>query len=135
MKSKFTHVRFFFNAGFLIVGVLSTQRSPAGGRLDSLVANAVKGSLVHLEKSVDEVRDTSLFPTYGTEDLAWQLKKSDDWTAGFYPGCLWYAYELSGNKKFVRWAGQWTASLESENPNSNTHDLGFRISCQKCLSR
>jgi len=97
--------------------------------LDSLVNNAIKVSLVHLAKSVDEVRDTTLFPTYGTKALKWQLAKSGDWTSGFYPGCLWYAYELSGDSRFERWAKEWTASLEQEKSDSATHDLGFKFMC------
>jgi unsaturated chondroitin disaccharide hydrolase len=105
------------------------QHGFSGGRLDSLVNNAIKVSLVHLANSVDEVRDTTSFPTYGTKQLKWQLKNSDDWTSGFNPGCLWYAYELSNDKRFQRWARQWTASLEQEKTNPGTHDLGFKFMC------
>jgi unsaturated chondroitin disaccharide hydrolase len=100
-----------------------------GGRLDSLVNNALKVSLVHLERSINEVRDAALYPTYGTPQLRWKLRKSDDWTSGFYPGCLWYAYEISSNPRFEQWARQWTASLEREKVNPQTHDLGFKFMC------
>jgi unsaturated chondroitin disaccharide hydrolase len=75
------------------------------------------------------VRDTTLFPAYGTKELKWQLKGRDDWTSGFYPGCLWYAYELSGDQRFELRARQWTASLEPEDVNPETHDLGFKFMC------
>ena len=106
-----------------------SQHVFSGGHLDSLVSNALKVSLVHLEKSIDEVRDTTLYPTYGTPQLKWKLNKSDEWTSGFYPGCLWYAYEISNDARFERWARQWTAPLEHEKLNTQTHDLGFKFMC------
>ncbi len=117
---------FFISITFITI---ISQKSFAGGYLDSLVNNAVKVSLNHLEKSVKEVGDTTLFPTYGTKDLKWQLKTSDDWTSGFYPGCLWYGYEFSKDTRFEKWAREWTAPIEHEKYNPNTHDLGFRFMC------
>jgi hypothetical protein len=105
------------------------QNVSAAERLDSLVDNAIGISLRHLEMSVAEVADTTLFPTYATKELKWKLKSSADWTSGFYPGCLWYAYELSGDPRFEKWARQWTASCEKEKLNTDTHDLGFRFLC------
>jgi hypothetical protein len=109
--------------------IVLSQPAFSSGNLDSLVQNALNVSLAHLEQSVAEVSDTALFPTYGTPQLAWKLKKSDDWTSGFYPGCLWYAYEFSGDPRFERWARQWTASVEREKSNPETHDLGFKFMC------
>jgi unsaturated chondroitin disaccharide hydrolase len=101
----------------------------AGSELDALVDQAVKTSLVRLARSVREVGDPALYPTYGTPQLHWQLKSSGDWTSGFYPGCLWYAYEISRDPRFAGWARQWTAGIEKEKANPDTHDLGFRFMC------
>ncbi len=106
-----------------------SQPVSSNRRLDSLVNNVVQVCLTRLANSVGEVRDTTMYPTYGTRQLKWQLRKSDDWTTGFYPGCLWYAYELSNDPKFERWARQWTSSLEREKLNTGTHDLGFKFMC------
>jgi unsaturated chondroitin disaccharide hydrolase len=95
--------------------------------LDVLVDNAVRTSLVRLERSVSEVGDPALYPTYGTPQLKWQLKSSADWTSGFYPGCLWYACEISRDRRFEGWARQWTTAIEQEKLNPDTHDLGFRF--------
>ena len=97
--------------------------------LDSLVNNAVNISLNHLENSVKEIGDSELYSSYGTKDLRWKLVKRDDWTSGFYAGCLWYAYEFSSNPEFERWARKWTESLEEEKLNQYTHDLGFKFMC------
>ncbi len=112
-----------------IIHLLISQNTIAGNNLDSLVNNAVKVSLNHLEKSIKEVGSDTLYPTYGTKDLKWQLKGSGDWTSGFYPGCLWYAYQLSNDSLFNTWTQEWTAPIEHEKYNPDTHDLGFRFMC------
>ena len=119
---------FLFSVLFIWL-IFYTSDAYSGGKLDSLANHAVNISLMHLMNSINEVRDTTLYPTYGTKQLKWQLKKSDDWTSGFYPGCLWYAYELSIDHKFEKWASEWTSSLEGEKNNPDTHDLGFKFMC------
>lgn len=108
---------------------LITCHSFAGTRLDSLADNALRIALRHLELSVTEVGDSSLYPTHATPGLKWKLRKADDWTAGFYAGCLWYAYEASRDHKFEAWARRWTESLDKEKDNPSTHDLGFKMFC------
>jgi unsaturated chondroitin disaccharide hydrolase len=96
---------------------------------DSLFRRPITTSLVRLASSTEEVADSSLYPTYGTHDLRWKLGNAGEWTSGFYPGCLWYAYALSGERRFEHWAERWTSALESEKNNTETHDLGFKFMC------
>jgi len=98
-------------------------------QLDQLVNSAISKSLICLKNSINEVKDPRLYPTYATKDLRWKLKPSSDWTSGFYPGCLWYAYQLSNDVQFKQWAIDWTASIEKQKLNQKTHDLGFRFGC------
>lgn len=96
---------------------------------NSIVDSTIEKSLVCLKSSINEVGDTALFPTYATKELKWKLKSSGDWTSGFYPGTLWYAYELSGENDFKKWAEMWTTGIGKEKLNTDTHDLGFRFNC------
>lgn len=52
-----------------------------------------------------------------------------DWTSGFYPGSLWYAYELLGNDSLKALAIQYTNLLNPVRHYTGTHDLGFMINC------
>ncbi|NDV57755.1 glycoside hydrolase family 88 protein [Bacteroides sp. 519] len=52
-----------------------------------------------------------------------------DWTPGFFPGNLWYIYELTGDKEWEKYAEQWTHSLESLQTFTGHHDLGFMMYC------
>lgn len=53
----------------------------------------------------------------------------NDWTAGFFPGSLWYAYELTGNKELRKQAIRYTNILYPVRAIEGTHDLGFMINC------
>jgi len=116
-------------SALIIVCLFAGPAALAAGSLDSLVRNALNVSLAHLVRSVGENWDSTKYPSYGTKDLHWQLGRADEWTSGFYPGCLWYAYEISGDPRFERWARAWTESLEPEKADTGTHDLGFKFMC------
>ncbi|SHF97229.1 Glycosyl Hydrolase Family 88 [Mariniphaga anaerophila] len=52
-----------------------------------------------------------------------------DWTVGFFPGSLWYAYELTGNASLKEQAVKYTEVLDSIKYWTHTHDLGFMLYC------
>ena len=37
----------------------------------------------------------------------------DDWTSGFFPGSLWYMYQLTGDDKWEKLAEKYTEALDS----------------------
>lgn len=57
------------------------------------------------------------------------MVRSRDWTSGFFPGILWYLYELTGNEAWKNHAREFTANVEKEKTNGGTHDMGFKIFC------
>ena len=52
-----------------------------------------------------------------------------DWTSGFFPGSLWYAYELTGDKDLKTQAVRYTNMLNSVRYYKDNHDIGFMINC------
>lgn len=52
-----------------------------------------------------------------------------DWTPGFFPGSLWYLYELTGDTLWREKAEQWTVTLEPLKTFTGHHDLGFMMYC------
>lgn len=52
-----------------------------------------------------------------------------DWTTGFFPGSLWYGYELTGDKTLAEQAKKFTLALDSIRNIKTTHDLGFMLYC------
>lgn len=65
-------------------------------------------------------------------ETEWNLRKAtkEEWTAGFWPGVLWYDYEFSKDENIRAEAEQFTASLDflSHTP-AYDHDLGFLVFC------
>ncbi len=58
-----------------------------------------------------------------------KLVASKDWTSGFFPGELWYLYELTKNNKWKNEAIKFTSLIEKEKLNGVTHDMGFKVYC------
>jgi hypothetical protein len=52
-----------------------------------------------------------------------------DWTSGFFPGSLWYLYELTADEKWRAGAEKWTSTLDPLRTHTGTHDLGFMVYC------
>jgi unsaturated chondroitin disaccharide hydrolase len=57
----------------------------------------------------------------------WELTSPSTWTSGFYPGCLWLAYELSGDYSWIGYAQKYTEELKGQEFNRDSHDIGFMI--------
>lgn len=57
------------------------------------------------------------------------LVPAKDWTSGFFPGVLWYLYELTGKEQWREKAASSTSTIENEKFNAGTHDMGFKIYC------
>ncbi len=52
-----------------------------------------------------------------------------DWTSGFFPGSLWYAYELTCDENLKSEAIKFTNRLLPVSNMTDTHDLGFMVNC------
>ncbi len=52
-----------------------------------------------------------------------------DWTPGFFPGSLWYAYENSKDESMKAEAIKWTEKLAPLQTFTQHHDLGFMMYC------
>lgn len=52
-----------------------------------------------------------------------------DWTSGFFPGVLWYLFDLTGDVQWKEKAIAYTSKIEPEKWNAGTHDMGFKIYC------
>ncbi|MDD4515911.1 glycoside hydrolase family 88 protein [Massilibacteroides sp.] len=52
-----------------------------------------------------------------------------DWRSGFFPGSVWYLYELTGDKTLLPLAYKYTEAIEQAKTLTNHHDVGFIIEC------
>ena len=56
-----------------------------------------------------------------------QYIQPDDWTSGFFPGSMWYLYELTGDEKWKNLGIKYTEALDSVKYLTTHHDVGFMI--------
>ena len=52
-----------------------------------------------------------------------------DWTLCFFPGSLWYLYNLTSNEYWQQKEEKYTEYLHKEQYNISHHDIGFIIGC------
>jgi unsaturated chondroitin disaccharide hydrolase len=95
--------------------------------LDSLVSHALQFAGQQYRQAVAEINDSSRFARITAEDGSWQTTAAREWTSGFFPGCLWLLNERTKDPFFKQAAEKWTSGLASEQFDTGTHDLGFKI--------
>lgn len=52
-----------------------------------------------------------------------------DWTSGFFPGSLWYLFELTKNEELKKYATHYTNLLYPVRSYTGNHDIGFMMNC------
>lgn len=146
-----------FFAAFAIVSFASCQTTSTDDY--SWIKGALNVADAQLLKTAQEIDGLSMIPrsiekSYDFDFLCRQLDKDpalfqdslqiqptpemegkrmmrdvNDWTSGFFPGSLWYAYELTGDQALKDQAIKYTNMLNPVRYNKGTHDIGFMINC------
>lgn len=80
-------------------------------------------------KAIAELKIEDGMPRNGNPDGTWTQKRIEDWTSGFFPGTLWYLYELTQDEKWLKAARDWTAPLKPLQYFDKHHDTGFMVYC------
>ena len=52
-----------------------------------------------------------------------------DWRSGFFPGSVWYLYELTGDSTLLPLAAKYTDAIEEAKNLTWHHDIGFIVNC------
>lgn len=89
------------------------------------VRNSFSVATQQAEKMYEKVERTSLLP----RSIAKGLVNAEDWTAGFFPGTLWYLYAYSGDNVWKQRAETATEMLQKQQFNAADHDIGFKMYC------
>jgi uncharacterized protein YyaL (SSP411 family) len=96
---------------------------------DQQRVHALQFAEKQLRHTVEELREGLGVPRSTSPDGTWKTVSIYDWTSGFFPGCLWYAFENNHDPFFKKAAGQWTERLDTIRYFTGSHDLGFMIFC------
>lgn len=146
-----------FYAAALIMGLASCKN--ATPPQDAWMNRALDAASCQLKLTAAEIADSAKLPRsvwtgYDVDFLASQMEQDAtafqdslwpnppaeklglrrlcgiyDWTSGFFPGSLWYAYELTGDEELKAQAIKYTNLLNPVRKFKDTHDLGFMINC------
>jgi len=81
-----------------------------------------------LQTTIIEKSDKLLYPHSFINGKV-RYVQPGDWTSGFFPGNLWYLYELTDNEKWKLLGEKYTQGLEPVKYLTNHHDIGFIIGC------
>jgi hypothetical protein len=96
---------------------------------DMAINKATESATIKLNKSIIEYKNSDKNPRNLGADKKTHFVKSKDWTSGFYPGCLWYLYELTNDTAVKAAAERHTELIEDQQYNGTTHDMGFKMYC------
>lgn len=116
----------FYVALFCCLGCIVSCSS--AGKKCIWAENAVSTAAGQLKILINASEDSAKLPR-SVRDGQVRLTDIYDWTSGFFPGNLWYEYELTGDKYFEREAEKYTEFLFGLKDYKSTHDLGFMMYC------
>jgi len=80
-------------------------------------------------KTLSEIPNNGTLPrSIPTNGKEWKMIDYKDWTSGFWPGELWFLYEVTGDEKWKIQADKFSRYLTPlSSHKANDHDLGFQI--------
>lgn len=123
MNSKFKILIFIFAFSSLNANVFAKK-----GSLPNWYIKAIKQSEMQLLAATNEFKNSTMNPrTYEHGKVT--FVPITDWTCGFFPGTLWYSYELTKNEQLKSQAKHFTSLIEDVKYRTNTHDVGFMLYC------
>lgn len=81
------------------------------------------------EIEVIEASDKFLNPVTLKQDGSVYYCGYADWRSGFFPGSVWYLYELTGDESYRPLAHKYSKSIEEAKNLTWHHDVGFMVYC------
>lgn len=91
--------------------------------------DAVDVASIQLKDLANRCAESGKLPRSIGKNNKVRLENKYDWTSGFFPGTLWYQYELTGDPYFREQAEYYTSLLRDVKDFKETHDLGFMMYC------
>ncbi|MBB4036131.1 rhamnogalacturonyl hydrolase YesR [Dysgonomonas hofstadii] len=114
-----------------VSSIFVSCKQDAGIEKEKFIKENVEFATAQTEKMLETTGEPTgkNYPRTMRNDSTLAVTGMYDWTPGFFPGSLWYLYELTGETKWKEIAEKWTVSLEPLKTHTGTHDLGFMMYC------
>ena len=108
----------------LLLAGVGTVR--AAETLERMIARDFEVAATQYRTLLDKVKNRPGFPrTVDQGEI--KLVGSGDWTAGFFPGSLWYLFEATGDATWRSAAIDYTRRTAPAKFDKTQHDLGFML--------
>jgi len=117
-------VLLWFNGLLLLINATSCKPP-----ISRLVDEQLSLALQQYDAMAAFAKDNAQMPRSFGHDGKHVFAPSEWWTSGFIPGSLWYLYEYHPTAERLALAKLFTAKVEKEQYNKETHDLGFMLYC------
>lgn len=128
MKTLTIKLLSLFTAGiFLITSCKDEKKQEKANFIQENVQFATAQTTKMLEVTGEPTGKN--YPRTANKNGTLRVTDMYDWTPGFFPGTLWYLYELTGDTLWRNNAEKWTHSLEPLKTYTGNHDLGFMMYC------
>nr|WP_262916840.1 glycoside hydrolase family 88 protein [Aestuariivivens insulae] len=111
------------------VEVVATNKV-SNNAVNAILSKGISDCESQLEIAVPKLTDLTKHPRLiETNETEWKEVPNGRlvWTSGFYPGILWYMYDLSGDKKWEAEAIKRTEVFEDFKTITEHHDIGFMM--------
>jgi unsaturated chondroitin disaccharide hydrolase len=120
-------MRLFFIITLLSICFVSCKTTSSSFDVDKQIEYCI----TQASKTLNTIKDSSLIPrSIDNGKTEWRLVNYRDWTSGFWPGILWYAYEYSNDDKWKNEAARFSSVLKPlVDSAALDHDLGFQLFC------
>lgn len=114
----------------LMAACAGTSKQPQA-ETTGFVAENVAYARRQLGKEIDviEASGKCLNPVTLRPDSSVFYCDYTDWRSGFFPGSIWYLYELSGDSTLLPLAEKYTNAIEEAKNLTWHHDVGFMVNC------
>lgn len=122
---------FLLLAGILVLSVSMAGCHSKSSQTVDLVGDNVANAVAQYSLQTEAIESSGRVLNPRTVDDKGQIVyvPFDDWTSGFFPGSMWYMYQLTGDQKWQTLGQKYTEALDSVQYLTWHHDVGFMVGC------
>jgi len=111
----------------IFLGLLSCKTSKINSSFST--KNPFSTAMQHYQKQDDLFPVANKYPRTVSSKGTLVTTRLNDWTEGFFPGCLWYIYDENKQPSWKQMALKWTLPMDTLKYLTTHHDVGFLMYC------
>ena len=121
---------FLLILSFFLLGCTDINPDKEARKSDNSISAVLETAKAQLGFQVKLIEESGQFLNPRTiEDNKIRYVRKRDWTSGFFPGTMFYMYDLTKDSKWLDFGIKYTEELDSIKYLKSHHDVGFMINC------